>query len=173
MTTLKESAMIPSMKTMFLFVAFVGLAVLSVQAQTSNVSYQLHQSITQTITDVCMAGNPVITLSGEYFYEYHFEQQPNGDTHLHWTSHYNITGVENGITFVSTDQQTYDLKMDPDGFPPQPTSDFHTSDKSKLIAQGPYPKMTIQAFVHVKVDANNNIVVNEDKPPIVKCSGGK
>src|SRR5215469_18873438 len=172
MTTLKESAMIPSMKTMFLFVAFVGLAVLSVQAQTSNVSYQLHQSITQTITDVCMAGNPVITLSGEYFYEYHFELQPNGDSHLHWTSHYNITGVENGITFVSTDQQSYDLKMDPDGsFPPVPTSDFHTSDKFKLIAQGPYPKETIQSFLHVKVNANNVVTVDQEKAPIVKCQG--
>jgi len=164
--------MIQVVKMFLAMVALVAVSVLPSQAQTSNVSYQYHQPLTQTLTDTCT--NQTVTLSGEYFYEYHFEQQPNGDTHLHWTSHFNLTGVEAGVKYVSTDQQNYDLKMDPDGtFPPVPTSDFHISDKFKLIAQGPYPKMTMQSFLHVKVDANNNIVVNQDKPPVVKCSGGK
>ena len=165
--------MIQFVKVSLAMVLLAVLAAIPVQAQTSNVSYQLHQPISQTITDVCMPGNPTITLSGEYFFEYHFEQQPNGDTHLHWTSHYNITGVEYGIKYVSTDQQDYDLKTDPDGFPPQPTSDFHTSDKFKLIAQGPYPKETIQSFLHIKVNPNNVVTVNLDNGPIVKCNGGK
>jgi len=148
------------------------LVAVPLHAQTSNVSYQLHQPLSQTITDVCMTGNPIITLSGEYFMEYSFQQQPNGDTHLHWTSHYNLTGTELGINYVSTDQQTYDLKMDPDGsFPPVPTSDFHTSDKFHLIAQGPYPKETIQSFLHVRVNAQNVVTVNQDQGPIVKCQG--
>ena len=166
--------MIRFIKTISAMMAFALLTVLSTQGQTSNVSYQFHQPITQTLTDTCMPGSPIVTLSGDLFYEYSFQQQPNGDTHLHWTSHYNLTGVENGIKFVSTDQQTYDLKMDPDGtFPPVPTSDFHTSDKFKLIAQGPYPKMAIQSFTHVKVNANNQIVVDQEHDPVVKCSGGK
>ena len=156
----------------------VGVAALTLllglvaQAQTANTSYQIHQPISQTITDVCMPGTPTITLSGELFSEYHFEQQSNGDTHLHWTSHYNIKGTEAGINYVSTDQQTYDLKMDPDGsFPPVPTSDFHTSDKFKLIAQGPYPKETIQSFLHIKVNAQNVVTVDQEKDPVVKCQG--
>lgn len=147
------------------------VAGLAAQGQTSNTSYQIHQPISQSIADVCMPGNPTITLTGEYFFEYHFEQQPNGDTHTHWTSHYNITGMEAGIKYVSTDQQTYDVKADPDGFPPQPTSDFHTTDKFKLIAQGPYPKETIQSFLHIKVNANNVVTVDQDQGPIVKCQG--
>jgi hypothetical protein len=172
MTNLKELAMIQFVKIFSVITVLTVLAALPAQAQTSNVSYQLHQPITQTLTDTCTG--QTVTLSGEYFYEYHFEQQPNGDTHVHWTSHYNLTGVEAGVKYVSTDQQNSDLKMDPDGtFPPVPTSDFHTSDKFKLIAQGPYPKMTMQSFLHVKVDANDNVVVNQDGAPVVKCSGGK
>ena len=169
MTHFKEFAM--EQMRILLAVAVVSAATVT-QAQTSVTSYQLHQPITQTITDVCMPGNPPITLRGEYFYEYHFQQQPNGDTHLHWTSHYNITGTEGGIQYFSTDQQTYDLKMDPDGtFPPVPTSDFHTTDKFKLIAQGPYPKETIQSFQHMKVNAQNVVTVDQEKPSVVKCQG--
>jgi hypothetical protein len=167
----KELAMIRSVRILFTMLAAIVLAGLTVQAQSSNVSYQLHQPISQTVTDVCMPGSPTVTLGGEYFFEYYFQQQPNGDTHLHWTSHYNISGVENGIRYVSTDQQTSDLKADPDGFPPQPTSDFHTTDKFKLIAQGPYPKETIQSFLHIKVSSNNTVTVNQDQSPVVKCSG--
>ena len=164
--------MLKIMKMLVGLSVLILLAGLSAQAQTANTSYQLHQPITQTIVDPCVPGNPTITLSGEYFYEYHFQQQPNGDTHLHWTSHYNLKGTEAGINYVSTDQQTYDLKMDPDGtFPPVPTSDFHTTDKFKLIAQGPYPKETIQSFQHIKVNAQNVITVNQDKDPVVKCQG--
>jgi hypothetical protein len=171
MENIKEFAMGKVMKVVVGSVALALLTGLSTEAQTSNTSYQLHQPISQTLTDVCVPGNPTITLSGEYFYEYHFELQPNGDTHLHWTSHYNITGIENGIKYVSTDQQTYDIKADPDGFPPQPTSDFHTSDKFKLIAQGPYPKETIQSFLHVKVNAANQVTVDQEKAPVTKCQG--
>jgi hypothetical protein len=156
-------------KVMLVMTASLLLA-LPLYAQTSNVSYQLHQPISQTIMDVCMPGSPTVTLSGEYFMEYSFQQQPNGDTHTHWTSHYNIMGTEGGINYVSTDQQTYDLKADPDGFPPQPTSDFHTTDKFKLIAQGPYPKETIQAFLHVRVSPQS-VIVTQEKDPIVKCQG--
>jgi hypothetical protein len=152
--------------------ALLSLAAgLAAQAQTSVTSYQVHQAISQTLIDMCVPGNPAITLSGEYFFEYFFQQQPNGDTHLHWTSHYNINGVENGVKYIGTDQQTYDLKADPDGFPPQPTSDFHTTDKFKLIAQGPYPKEVIQSFLHVRVNASNVVTVNQDQGPVVKCQG--
>jgi hypothetical protein len=170
MNKFKEFAMSKIGKILLTMTAFV-LVALPLHAQSSNVSYQLHQPISQTITDVCMPGTPTITLSGEYFFEYSFQQQPNGDTHLHWTSHYNITGVEYGINYVSTDQQTYDLKADPDGFPPQPTSDFHTTDKFKLIAQGPYPKETIQSFLHIRVNAQNVVTLNQDQGLIVKCQG--
>jgi hypothetical protein len=74
---------------------------------------------------------------------------------------------------MGKDQQKYDLKTDPDGFPPQPTSDFHTSDKFKLIAQGKAPDMTIQSFQHIRIDKNNNVVADQEKSPVVKCSGGK
>jgi len=140
------------------------------QGQTvTNTKYEIHQPLTQTILDACT--NVSVDLSGEYFYEYHFVQMANGDTHLHWTSHYNLVGTENGIKYIGKDQQNYDMKSDPDGFPPQPTSDFHTSDKFKLIAQGKAPDMTMQSFQHVKVDKNGNVVVDQDKPPVVKCTG--
>jgi hypothetical protein len=171
MNRLKEFAMRKLMRVLFGSATLVMFAGLSAQAQTSVTSYQVHYPISQTLTDVCMTGSPTITLSGEYFFEYFFQQQANGDTHLHWTSHYNITGVEDGIQYIGTDQQKYDLKADPDGFPPQPTSDFHTTDKFKLIAQGPYPKETIQSFLHVKVNAGNVVTVNQEKAPIVKCQG--
>lgn len=151
--------------------AVAFFASLPTQAQTSVTSYQLHYPISQTITDTCLNPPQTVTLSGEYSFDYFFQQQPNGDTHLRMTTHYNVSGVENGINYVSTDQQTYDVKADPDGFPPQPTSDIHTSDKFKLIAQGPYPKEIIQSFLHVKVNTQNAITVNQDQGPIVKCQG--
>ena len=170
MNQFKEFAMRKIGKVLLAMTALM-LVALPLHAQSSNVSYQLHQPISQTLTDVCMPGTPTITLSGEMFFEYSFQQHPNGDTHLHWISHYNITGVENGIKYVSTDQQTFELKTDPDGLPPQPTSDFHTSDKFHLIAQGPYPKEIIQSFLHIKVNASGVVTVNQDQGPVVKCQG--
>jgi hypothetical protein len=170
MKNLKEFAM-SGIKKVWLGIAVVVLVPCFAPAQNSITSYQYHYPLTQTFTDVCMPGSPTITLSGEYFFEYFMDTRPNGDTHTHWTSHYNVTGVENGISFIGNDQQTYDLKADPDGFPPQPTSDFHTSDKFKLIAQGPYPKMTVQSFLHIRVNAANQVRVDQEKGPVTKCQG--
>ena len=71
---------------------------------------------------------------------------------------------------MGKDQQNYDLKLDPDGtFLPVPTSDFKTSDKFKLIAQGPTPDMIMTQKLHIKVDANNNVTVEKDGPAVIKC----
>jgi hypothetical protein len=51
-----------------------------------------------------------------------------------------------------------------------PTSDFRTNDKFKLIAQGPTPDMTMTQQLHIKVDANNNVTVQKDGNPVIKCS---
>ena len=138
----------------------------------SNVNYTLHQPISQTLTNTCTIPATTVTLGGEFFFEFHCETKANGDFHEHWTSHYNLTGTDsNGIKYVGKDQQNYDLKMDPDGtFPPVPTSDFRTSDKFKLIAQGPTPDMTMTQKLHVKVDANNNVTVQQDGNLVPKCS---
>jgi hypothetical protein len=157
----------------------------------SSVTYNLHQPITQTIYDVCTASpatagydpatigctglNPdpkaCVTLGGEFFYEWSCQTQANGDYHLHWTSHYNLTGTENGIKYIGKDTNHIDLKMDFDGtFPPVPTSDFTTSDKFKLIAQGPTPDMTMTQQTHIRVDANNNVTVDQVGGPTIKCS---
>ena len=168
MEYLKENAMIRLMKASLTMFVLLLLASLSAEAQVvSNTTFQIHQPMVQTIYDVCTGVN--VDLSGEYFYEYQFVQMSNGDTHLNWTSHYNLVGMEGGIKYIGKDQQKYDVRTDPDGFPPQPTSDFHTSDKFKLIAQGKAPDMTIQSFQHIKIDKNNNVVVDKEKDPIVKC----
>ena len=150
----------------------------------SRVTYSLHNPITQTLYDVCTQRpgyDPVVnpdpdayvTLSGEFFYEYSCVTRPNGDYHVEWTSHYNLTGVKNGIRYVGKDTQTYDMKMDPDGtFPPVPTSDLRTSDKFKLIAQGPTPDMTMTQKLHIRVNANNVVTVDKEGPPVIKCTGG-
>jgi hypothetical protein len=87
-------------------------------------------------------------------------------------THYNVTGTDsNGIKYVGKDQQNYDLKLDPDGtFPPVPTSDFRTNDRFKLIAQGPTPDMTMTQKLHIKVDANGSKTVDQEGPPVIKCS---
>jgi hypothetical protein len=110
-------------------------------------------------------------LGGEFFYEFHCESKANGDLYEHWTSHYNLTGTDsNGIKYVGKDQQHYETKLDPDGtFPPVPTSDFRTSDKFKLIAQGPTPDMTMTQKLHIRVDANNKVTVDKDGSPVIKC----
>ena len=139
----------------------------------STVNFTFHQPISQTITNTCASSNPSVTLGGEFFFEFHCETKANGDFHEHWTSHYNLTGVDNttGVKYVGKDQQSLDLKMDPDGtFPPVPTSDFRTSDKFKLIAQGPTPDLTMTQNLHVKVDANNNVTVVQQGNPVIKCS---
>jgi hypothetical protein len=138
----------------------------------STVNYTLHQPISQTLTNACTNPATVVTLGGEFFFEFHCETKANGDFHEHWTSHYNLTGTDsNGVNYVGKDQQNYDLKMDPDGtFPPVPTSDLTTSDKFKLIAQGPTPDMTMTTQLHVKVDANNNVTVDRVSGPTPKCS---
>ena len=150
----------------------------------SRVTYNLHQPITQQLYDVCTqrpgydpVNNPdpnsQLTLSGEFFYEWSCVTKPNGDYHLQWTSHYNVTGTKAGVKYVGKDTQTYNLKMDPDGtFPPVPTSDFRTTDKFKLIAQGPTPDMIMTQKLHIKVDANNNVTVDKEGPPVIKCTGG-
>jgi hypothetical protein len=138
----------------------------------STVNYTLHQPISQVLTNTCTIPNTTVTLGGEFFFEFHCETKANGDFHEHWTSHYNLTGTDsNGIKYVGKDQQNYDMKMDPDGtFPPVPTSDFRTSDKFKLIAQGPTPDLTMTQKLHTIVDANNNVTVEQDGNPVFKCS---
>jgi hypothetical protein len=142
----------------------------AVESKT-NVNYTLHQPITQPVTNQCTSPAATFDLGGEYFYEFHCETKANGDLHVHWTSHYNLTGTDsNGIKYVGKDQQNYDLKLDPDGtFPAVPTSDFRTSDKFKLKAQGPTPDMTMTQKLHIKVDANNKVTVEKDGDPVVKC----
>ncbi len=137
----------------------------------SNVNYTLHQPISQVLTNTCSNPATTVTLGGEFFFEYHCETKANGDLHEHWTSHYNLTGTDsNGIKYVGKDSQHYELKLDPDGtFPPVPTSDFRTSDKFKLIAQGPTPDMTMTQKLHIRVDANNNATVQQDGQPVIKC----
>jgi len=119
------------------------LPVNSASAQTcsapdskSTVNYNLHNPVSQILTNIF--NNPATTesLGGEFFFEFHCETKANGDLHEHWTSHYNLTGTDsNGIKYIGKDQQNYDLKLDPDGtLPPMPTSDFRTSDKFKLKA---------------------------------------
>jgi hypothetical protein len=169
MKRLKELVMNRTIQIVVALVVFALGTGGAAHAQKQVTSYQYHYQITQTVVDVCN-NNIAVEMTGEYFFEYFQMQQPNGDMHTHWTSHYNLKGVENGVMYVGTDQQTYDLKADPDGFPPQPTSDFHTSDKFKLIAQGPYPKMTIQSFLHVRVSPSGANVTQE-KDPVVKCTG--
>ena len=137
----------------------------------SNVNFTFHQPISQTLGNMCTSPATTVTLGGEFFFEFHCETKANGDFHEHWTSHYNVTGTDsNGVKYVGKDQQSYDLKLDPDGtFPPVPTSDFRTSDKFKLKAQGPTPDMTMTQKLHIKVDANNNVTVEKDGDPVVKC----
>jgi hypothetical protein len=137
----------------------------------SNVNFTFHQPISQTLTNSCTSPATAVTLGGEFFFEFHCETKANGDFHEHWTSHYNVTGTDSaGIKYVGKDTQNYDLKMDPDGtFPPVPTSDFRTNDKFKLIAQGPTPDLTMTQKLHTKVDANNNVTVEKEGNPVVKC----
>ena len=143
----------------------------------TNVNYTLHQPVSETVNNSCAATTanplgPVVTLGGELFFEFHCETKANGDLHEHWTSHYNLTGQDSsGVKYVGKDQQNYDIKLDPDGtFPPVPTSDTRTSDKFKLKAQGPTPDLTMTWNLHVKIDANNNMKVEKDSDPVVKCS---
>jgi len=168
----------------------LGLAVLAVVAgvpasaqntygcnapdSNSTVNYTLHQPVTQVLTNTCTNPATTITLGGEFFFEYHCETKANGDLHEHWTSHYNLTGMDsNGVKYVGKDQQNYEVKLDPDGtFPPVPTSDFRTSDKFKLISQGPTPNITMTQTLHIRVDANNNATVDQEGPPVIKCTGG-
>ncbi len=137
----------------------------------STVNYTLHQPITQALTNVCTNPATTVTLGGEFFFEFHCESKANGDLHEHWTSHYNLTGTDsNGIKYVGKDQQHYELKLDPDGtFPPVPTSDIRTSDRFKLIAQGPTPDMTMTQRLHIRVDANNSVTVDKEGAPVIKC----
>jgi hypothetical protein len=142
----------------------------------STVNYTLHQPISQIVNNTCAAttanpAGPAVTLGGELLFEYHCETKANGDLHEHWTSHYNLTGTDaNGVKYVGKDQFNYDLKLDPDGtFPPVPTSDMRTSDRFKLIAQGPTPDMIMTQKLHIKVDANNQTTVDRDGPPVIKC----
>jgi len=142
----------------------------------SNVNYTLHQPVSETVNNSCAAttanpSGPLVTLGGEYFYEFHCETKANGDLHEHWTSHYNLTGQDsNAVKYVGKDEYHYDVKLDPDGtFPPVPTSDTRTSDKFKLKAQGPTPDLTMTWNLHVKIDANNNITVQKDAKPVIKC----
>jgi len=142
----------------------------------SNVNYNLHQPVSETLNNSCAAttanpSGPLVTLGGEYFYEFHCETRANGDLHEHWTSHYNLTGQDaNGIKYVGKDEQHYDYKLDPDGtFPPVPTADFRTSDKFKLKAQGPTPDLTITQKLHVRVDASNNATIDREGQPVTKC----
>ena len=170
----------------------VALAAIPASAQSctssatnSNVSYNIHYPVTQTIYDVCTARpgydnvangtnpdpNAVITLGGEFYYEWHCTTESNGDYHVHWTSHYNLKGTENGVNYIGKDTQNGNFKMDPDGtFPPVQTSDFTTSDKFKLIAQGPTPDMVMTQKTHVRVNASGKAVVDQQGPPVIKCT---
>jgi hypothetical protein len=184
--------------TFSLGVAIIAvLAALPASAQScssttkSSVSYNLHNPITQTLYDVCTASpatagydtdiigctglhpdpNACVTLGGEYFYEWSYQGWPNGDCHVQWTSHYNLTGTKNGVKYIGKDTQHYNLKMDPDGsFPPVPTSDFTTSDKFRLIAQGPTPDEIMTQKTHVRVNAQGVITVDQQGSPVIKCT---
>ena len=115
------------LKVLFGLALMVLLAASAAYAQScgvagsnSTVNYTLHQPITQVLTNVCTNPATTVILGGEFFFEFHCESKANGDLHEHWTSHYNLTGTDsNGIKYVGKDQQSYELKLDPDGtFPP-------------------------------------------------------
>ncbi len=132
-------------------------------------NFQLHQAITETLTT---CGNQQLPVGGEYLYEWHCAVQPNGDTHVHWISHYNLTGTDaNGINYQGSDQQGYELKMDPDAsFPPAPTASFRSSDRFRLDALSPgVPSMKMTQQLSIAVDANGNAVIQRNGNPVLTC----
>ena len=152
-----------------LLVAVVVCAPVAFGQSASNISYTLHVPITNQqyfnqCTSPALPNGEAVTMNGEMLYDYHFSMDGDG-MHLHWSSTTNLTGVGSisGAKYVGKDNQQYNLRTE------DFAQDWTTSEKTKLIAQGPTPNMMLTQRLHFKTDKNGNATVSKDGEPVIKC----
>ena len=127
-------------------------------------------------------GNPVqgewVALAGSTTTVYHYEIDPDGDhLHLKTTSHSEWTGMGScsGVKYVEKDDYNNDYKLKANGAGTMVKTDFLTSDKMKLVSQGPLPNMTVVTRTHTIVDEKGNVTIvktfpNAQGQPTTKCT---
>jgi hypothetical protein len=136
--------------------------------QSQNVHYTLHYPVVdQPYTNQC--NGEAVNMNGEEVYDYRFWQDSDGDsTFFEIKSNLTLTGVGSvsGAKYVATDSQLYLTRTH------DIASNFTTSEKIKMIAQGPTPDMLLTQRTHVVVDKRGNILVDKVGAPVVKCKDG-
>ena len=127
--------------------------------QTSVTKYSLDQPVTnQEYYKVCT--NEVVLMNGTMHFEYFFSVDADGTTvHYHINSNTRLAGVGkiSGAKYVGSNSTNYQTITTGSG-----ASDFSSSEKIRLIAQGATPDMMLRQNIHVVVDSRGNIRANAD-----------
>jgi hypothetical protein len=93
-------------------------------------------------------------------YEYFSSTEADGDhTHFHITSNTQLSGVgqTTGAKYVGKNSTNYQTVTKESS-----ASDFTSTEKTRLVAQGPTPDMMLRQNVHVVIDSKGNIHANTD-----------
>jgi hypothetical protein len=134
--------------------AFAGLAIIMCapaafgQATTSDTPF------TQSVANTC--DPDVISVSGTFHSETTFSTNPNGFIHSSFNATIKGTGVgvPSGANYVFNEIQHAEVNSK------TVAQEQFFSTKMKLIAQGPYPNLTLRTTTHLVVNANGTVTVN-------------
>ena len=134
-------------------------AAASIPAQQSVTKYTLDQPVTnQPYLNQC--NGETVMMNGTMHFEYFFSTDADGDkTDYHVTSMTQLTGVgqTTGATYVAKNSNSYHTVTKESS-----ASDFTSTEKTRLVAQGPTPDMILRQRVHVVVDGKGNIHADTD-----------
>jgi hypothetical protein len=123
-------------------------------AQTSRVRFSLDQPVlNQSYFNDCNGES--VVMNGTMHFEYFFSSDPtNGHTDFHILSQTKLTGVgqSTGAQYVGSNATNYHTVTKGGQ-----ASDFSSAEKTRLVAQGPTPDMSLTQTVHVVVDQQGNI----------------
>ena len=123
-------------------------------AQTSTVRYSYDQPVTnQPYFNDCNMES--VLMNGVMHFEYFFSSDPsNGHTDYHILSQTKLIGVgqTTGAQYVGNNSTNYHTVTKGGQ-----ASDFSSAEKTRLVAQGPTPDMSLTQTMHMVVDQQGNI----------------
>jgi hypothetical protein len=123
-------------------------------AQTSTVHYSYDQPVSnQAYTNDC--NGEMVMMNGTMHFEYFYSTDADSDhTDYHITSSTKLTGVgvTTGAQYMGNNSTNYHTVTHG-----AVASDFSSTEKTRLVAQGSTPDMTLRQTVHVVVDPHGNI----------------
>lgn len=164
-STMKLSilAIRPDIMRAFLATAVLFLPAPLLMAQTSVTKYSLDVPVTnQTYYNDC--NNEMVVMNGTMHFEYYFSTDADGSTtRYHMSSNTKLSGIGqiSGAQYVGSNSSNYQTATRGTG-----ASNFSSTEKTRLVAQGPTPDMVLRQNIHMVVDASGHINASADSQKI-------